>query len=285
MNGNKEPRFSLIMATVERTNEVKRFLKHLDCQTYPEFELIVVDQNPDDRLVPLLEPYRDRFPILRLRSKRGVSRARNVGLRHVSGNIIAFPDDDCWYPSDLLERVARFFQNHSDIHGLSGRTIDEQQRPVGRWDKRAGLINRYNVWWRAKSCTIFLRAELVQTVGYFDETLGLGAGTPWGAAEETDYLLRALKHGQRLFYCPNLTVFHPQPRNDRTIDALNRVREYAQGVGRVLRKHRFPAWYLPYRCCLTLLKSFYLFMLGRFTEGQHCLVSIRGRITGWKAEP
>ena len=43
----------------------------------------------------------------RLRSARGLSRARNAGLAHVEADLVAFPDDDCVYPPGLLERVAR----------------------------------------------------------------------------------------------------------------------------------------------------------------------------------
>jgi len=94
-------------------------------QTYANFELIVVDQNDDDRLVPILKDYKEKFSILHLRSKKGLSRARNVGLRYVSGDIVAFPDDDCWYPPDLLERVANFFEEHPGVDGLTGRSVDE----------------------------------------------------------------------------------------------------------------------------------------------------------------
>ena len=43
------------------------------------------------------------------------------------------------------------------------------------------------------SFTIFLRRRVVERVGEFDETLGVGAGTPYGSCEESDYLIRAVK--------------------------------------------------------------------------------------------
>ena len=50
-------RFSLVLSTINRTDEVRRFLTTLDSQTYRQFELIVVDQNKDGRLLPILKPY------------------------------------------------------------------------------------------------------------------------------------------------------------------------------------------------------------------------------------
>ena len=84
-------RFSLVLATVGRTDELRRFLAHLDTQTHREFELVVVDQNKDERLKPILEPYRGKFPILHLPSEQGLSRARNVGIEHARGDVIGFP--------------------------------------------------------------------------------------------------------------------------------------------------------------------------------------------------
>ena len=53
--------FSLILGTVERTHDLENHLASLDYQTYRNFELIIVDQNKDERLAPILEPYASRF--------------------------------------------------------------------------------------------------------------------------------------------------------------------------------------------------------------------------------
>ena len=135
-------KFSLIMATLGRTNEVERFLSCLDAQTYRCFELIVVDQNPDDRILPFLQPYRTLFPIFHLYSEKGTSRARNVGLEHVKGDVVGFPDDDCWYPPDLLERVSEYLRERSDLHGITGRVTDWEGTFDARFDRSSGLLNR-----------------------------------------------------------------------------------------------------------------------------------------------
>jgi glycosyltransferase involved in cell wall biosynthesis len=200
-------RFSLVLGTVGRTGQVQRFLASLAAQTYRSFELIIVDQNPDDRVVEVARPWQDRLPIRHLRSNPGLSRARNVGLRYVNGDVVAFPDDDCWYPPDLLDRVARILTAHPESAGLTGRSVDETGRPsMGRWATRAGPLTRFNIWHRGISITIFLRRTVIDRVGGFDEALG--AGAPWGGAEELDYLLRALKAGFGLTYHPDVTVCH-----------------------------------------------------------------------------
>lgn len=274
--------FSLIVATINRTKEIKRFLQSLASQSYKNFELIVVDQNSDDRLVPILEPYKTHFPILHIRSAPGLSRARNIGLRYVKGDIVAFPDDDCWYPPDLLEKVANFFQKHPDIDGLAGRSIDENGKPsVGRWDEKEGLIDMFNVWRRAISFSIFLKTKVINEVGDFDETLGVGAGTPWGAGEETDYIVRTLKLGFKIYYYPSINIYHPQKTPVYDVRAISRAYSYGMGFGRVLRKHKYPLWFLGYYLIRPLSGIILSLLTGNFSKAKYYGTVLNGRFLGY----
>jgi glycosyltransferase involved in cell wall biosynthesis len=245
-------RISLIMATIKRTQEISRFLAALDMQSYQNFELIVVDQNSDDRLLSILEPYHSRFSIVHLHSAPGLSKARNLGLQHIKGEIVAFPDDDCCYSQHLLEKIVSLLQQQPNWDGISGRPADQSY-----WHRTAGSVNRFNVWKRGISYTIFLRRKIIEAVGYFDESLGVGAGTAWGSGEETDYLLRAINLGKQIYYMPSITVEHPGEiqSNESPNVSTNKSRYYAAGKGRVLRKSNSPLWFFTYQCLKPLAKS------------------------------
>ena len=58
---NRAIQFSLILATIGRNDEPRRFLKHLNAQTYRNFELVVVDQHSDDTVARMLTPYQDSY--------------------------------------------------------------------------------------------------------------------------------------------------------------------------------------------------------------------------------
>ena len=282
-------KFSLILATLGRTTEVKYFLHSLDRQTFRSFELIVVDQNLDDCLLPILEPYRDRFPIYHLSASPGLSHARNVALEMIKGDIVAFPDDDCAYLPDLLERVASFFESCPQWNGLTGRSIDQQGAATANCDRHAGRINRFNVWQRGISYTIFLRHDVVKKTGRFDESLGVGAKTPWGSGEETDYLLRALSTD--LYYDPTFTVIHPvkvtpdivapEPAMAKPRANHQKTYAYAMGRGRVLRKHQAPLWFVFYHLARPLLGMILSVLLGRVERIKSYWATLRGRMQGW----
>lgn len=231
-------RFDLVVATVDRTDDLAALLAALDAQTHRDFRVVVVDQNPDDRVAELLRGH-PRLDVLHLRSARGLSRARNAALPHLDAELVAFPDDDCSYAPDVLARVAERFAADPGLDGLSGRAESRDGHAVGRWPDDARRVRADTVWHTANSHTIFLRRELVVRVGAFDEALGLGSGTPWSSGEEIDYLVRALRLGARIEYDPSLVITHPVKPS--TADGLVSLGQRDGGsVGYVLGRNRYP---------------------------------------------
>jgi glycosyltransferase involved in cell wall biosynthesis len=232
------PDFDLVVATVDRVAELERLLESLERQSHQGFRVLVVDQNDDDRLGPMLERPR-AFEVTRLRSaQRGLSRARNAALGLLRAELVAFPDDDCVFPDDLFDRVGRRFLNQPELDALTGRAVDEDGGSSSSWARDPAVLTRDNLWNRAISFTIFMRALLVDRVGAFDEALGLGAGGAWSSGEEIDYLVRALDTGARVEYDPSLVVLHRQ--KELSASGLQSVgaRDGAS-IGYILRKHRY----------------------------------------------
>jgi glycosyltransferase involved in cell wall biosynthesis len=242
-------RFSLIVATVDRTDEFSLLLQSLAKQEMRDFELIVVDQNPDDRLSPLLEDFgakvaaqdggrRGSIQVKRLHCIPGVSRARNLGLRHSTGEILAFPDDDCWYHPDTLQSVDAWFKQHEDYGILSVGSRDEQGHISGNpWWQPDCDLKWINIFYANSTYAYFVRRPPEGIPLVFDETLGPGAGTKFGSGEDTDVLLTLMSYGIRGRFHSVLHVGHP--RKNGYVD-LHRAERYGGGCGRVLAKHSNP---------------------------------------------
>ncbi|MET0560673.1 MAG: glycosyltransferase family A protein [Gaiellaceae bacterium] len=228
------PSFDLVVATVGRADELGRLLDSLEAQDYPSLRVVVVDQNDDLRAADLLGGR--NLELVHLQSERGLSRARNVALGHVSADVVAFPDDDCVYPPGLLRRVAELFAHDDALDGLTGRAADSSGRSAPSWKYDAAQLTDDNLWNRAISFTIFLRRRVVERVGTFDDRLGLGSTEPWGSGEEIDFLIRAIRRGARIEYDPSLVVQHHLREND----ARTGFRDGAS-IGYLLRKHEYPA--------------------------------------------
>jgi glycosyltransferase involved in cell wall biosynthesis len=235
------PTLSLVMATLGRTDQIARLFDSLARQTVADFEVIVVDQNDDDRLVPILEGDWP-FPVQRLHTpgERGASRARNRGWRISQGDILLFPDDDCWYPVDFLERaLAVMRQQGCDL--LSGRPADETGRTInGRFETTALPIDRVTAWTTAIEWIVFFRRTVLEAVDGFDDDIGIGAATPWQSSEIQDIIVRAIAAGFSCWYDPAIVGHHEEivlGRPDARV--LRKARGYARGMGFVLRLHGY----------------------------------------------
>jgi glycosyltransferase involved in cell wall biosynthesis len=274
------------MGTLGRTVEIRRFLEFLTRQTCRNARVIVVDQNPDELLVPVIAEFVSEIPVLHLRADVGLSLARNVGLRNVTADVVAFPDDDCWYPPDLLERVTETLAERPTLDGLHGQAIDERGRPTsGREDRRPGALTRYNVWRRVGSYKLFVRRRVVERTGPFDEMLGVGSPGPWGSGEDLDYVLRSLASGFAIDYDPSLLVYH-MPRRERSARPAPDVGyRYGMGIGRVMRTSRLPAWLASYLCARAFVGAAMELARARPELARFHWAVGRGRLRGWLRSP
>jgi glycosyltransferase involved in cell wall biosynthesis len=263
VNGPTLPSFDLVVATVGRTEEPIRLLASLARQTHRDFRVLLVDQNDDERLAGLRAP---RVEVVR--APRGLSRARNTALPSVAADVVAFPDDDCTYPSDLLERVARRFAADPNLDGLTGRDQNEG------WARDGAALTRANVWNRAISFTIFLRRSIVEHVGAFDERLGL----PASSGEEIDYLIRAIDAGARVVYDPSLVVAHAAA--SRPLVQLG-ARD-GTSVGYILRKHRYPPRTVARMLARPAGGTVLALARGDANRARFHLATMRGRLRGYR---
>jgi glycosyltransferase involved in cell wall biosynthesis len=233
-------RLTLILATVGRAEEVAVALRSFAAQTNRDFEVVVVDQNHDDRLVPFIaETQSLGVPVKHVKmQERGLAKARNLGLAQSEGDYVAFPDDDCWYEPDTIERTIRAVNARPGIAGIVGQWV-EQARGRERDCYRFSLME-----WRnfrggdAPSITLFLKRALVDELGGFDPRLGVGQW--YGAGEETDLILRVLATGAEIWHEPSIKVHHhfaAIPTGE--LSALCRAaRSRGRGVGAIYIKHR-----------------------------------------------
>jgi glycosyltransferase involved in cell wall biosynthesis len=271
------PSFDLIVATVDRVQQLERLFASLDGQTHERFRVLLVDQNDDDRLDQLLRS-NSSLDVQRLRSARGLSRARNVALSRIDADIVAFPDDDCTYPPDLLERVARRFAEDASLDGLTGRAVDDGGHSSSSWERAAARLTRDNLWNRAISFTIFLRSSVLETVGPFDEQLGLGSGTPCSSGEEIEYLVRAVDHGGRIEYDPQLMVPHDEKGSPHAVGGRD-----GASVGYILRKHRYPIATVGKMLIRPLGGAVLALARGDWDRAGFRVATLRGRVRGYRA--
>lgn len=196
---------------------------------------------------------RSASPLLRIHALDaplaiGLSHARNRALEYAraegllgAADVVAFPDDDCRYPDGVLAKVAASIDRETEIvcgpYAPGPGEIDRKRFPLDSRQLSPTLVMQV-----ISSNNVFLAARVVAAVGEFDERFGLGA--VYGASEDSDYLLRALRQGVRGVYRPSeVFVEHPYKAELES--------KYYRGTLAVLAKHarhsRVASWLLVRR--------------------------------------
>jgi len=240
-------RLSLIVPTIGRATELSRLLESLCAQTDHNFEVIVVDQSRSSDLDPVIVAYKDHLPIFHIKStERGASRARNMGFKAAQGQLIAWPDDDCYYPPHLTVQIGHLFDEYQDWDGIAVCRLDEMGAHDSRMEPtKITRLKPLNFFFMAGEAAIFYRRAVVEAVGEFDRYLGVGAGTLWGAGEAADFQIRAYRQGFQTWFVPHLNIYHPSILFEAgTPVQLSKLKSYARGMGAVLRKQRLPVWFV-----------------------------------------
>jgi len=109
------PLVSAVIPTFNRGWIMAEAVQSVLDQTYEPLEIIVVDDGSTDNTRDVLEPFMDRITLLKQENK-GVSAARNLGIKNARGEFIAFLDsDDLWLPDKTACQIDFFKANPKAI--------------------------------------------------------------------------------------------------------------------------------------------------------------------------
>lgn len=237
------PSLSLIIASLDDDGSLGECLDSLARQQDPPaFEVIVVDQNGDDSLAPVIAGFSDRLALTHLRvGFRGASRARNEGARAARGEWLGFPDDDCYLLPATLAEFAAALRATPALRIVSGRTLDPSGAPnVLRWRKEALHFTQRTMFACVTEATLFVRKDAFLDAGGFDERFG--PGTRYPAAEGIDLVDRLLDAAPAgsAYYSPRVAMQHPTKVPPWTRWAAARFFLYATGDGALIAKRPRP---------------------------------------------
>ena len=226
-------KISLVLTSFEREEKMKRLFDSLKINSFRELEIVFIDQNSNEVNEKLLSKYEElNINIIKLGKRTSLSAARNIGLKYCSGEIIGFPDDDCWYQENFFENLVDEF-NRKKIDFINCAVYD----PISKSNygnkfskKKYTLINNKNCYKFATSVGIFFKVKTCK-LNNFDENLGVGA--KWHGGEDLDYVLHLVKTFKKGLFLNELKVYH---ECEKEVD-LEKIYKYNIGFGAVLKKN------------------------------------------------
>lgn len=226
-------KFDLILTTVDKKDDVIKFFKSLINQSKNiQIRVLFADQLDNFTKVELEEFKRPNLDILyKSIEKSSLSAARNAAISlGLKSDLVAFPDDDCWYADDLLESVFELFNNNASVDAICTNVYDPSNEKYygGRPTSDNISINHSNIFKYPISVGIFIKTEsFIKAGGSFDERFSVGAF--FGSGEETLLVSQLLNQGAIIKYFGSIRVYHPVI--DYVENDITKFYNYALGFG------------------------------------------------------
>lgn len=270
---------SVVICTRDRPEQLAQCLRSLQNLSQPTHQILVVDNAPtSDATRQLVAQMPDIQYVLEPRP--GLSVARNTGIRHSTGDIIAFTDDDVIVHPDWITRLQQSFQD-SKVMAVTGLVLPGELETEAQliFEKGfGGFTQGYHpltfdteffeemkpqgvpVWDIGAGANMAFRRNAFELVGDFDERLGAGAS---GCSEDSEFWYRLLAEGWVCRYEPTAVVYHYHRSN---LDRLkHQMFQYMRGhvAALLVQFARYKHWGNLRRLFITLPKYY----INRFVEG------------------
>ena len=126
------PKVSVIIPIYNVEGYVSKCLESLMDQTFPDFEVLCIDDASADHSVQVIREFQQKDPRIRLLQQEhaGVSAARNLGIANARGEYIAFVDGDDWLAVDALEKLVTAMESkNADVVVSSAEVHFENPQP------------------------------------------------------------------------------------------------------------------------------------------------------------
>jgi glycosyltransferase involved in cell wall biosynthesis len=227
-------KISLVLATLGRDKDVVDFLQSLTCQTYKNFDLIIIDQNKDGKIDAIVEQFTDCLDVRHVKVDFvGNARARDYGIGLAQGRIIAFPDDDCAYEKDVLKQVVAEFTRRKNLSILVAGSYDfsSSRFSIGVNSRKAQYFSRFQMM-GVEFTQFFDRNKIDGKQFHLDHDFGIGS--KYSGGEGFELLYRLLRAGNTAFYTPEIKIYHPD--KDHYKLGTGRMLMYSTGIGAYIRK-------------------------------------------------
>jgi glycosyltransferase involved in cell wall biosynthesis len=185
------PRVSVVIASRNYGRYLGGAVRSVLAQTVSDFEIVIIDDGSTDDTPRVMREFQGELRIRYFRTDGlGQSRAKNLGIMHARGELLAFLDgDDEWLPTKLEQQLSLF--DHPNVGVVYSRRILMNENGIDQPTTQTPLMTG-NIYEEllARNCICFssviIRRNVFETVGMFNPKQAL--------AIDYDLWLRIAKH-------------------------------------------------------------------------------------------
>lgn len=205
---------SVVVATYKREAELKNALESLAKQTYPNMEIVLVDDNGNDewnsKVSETVEVFRNRYPKIKLEcivnnTNQGSSKTRNIGIHSANGDYITFLDDDDIYLPDKIRKQVEFMETNQCDYSITDLILyNEDDKKINRRirsyikETTVESLRLYHLKYHMTGTdTIMFKKEYLIQIGGF-ASIDVG--------DEFYLMQRAIEEGGKFGYLPGCDI-------------------------------------------------------------------------------
>jgi glycosyltransferase involved in cell wall biosynthesis len=241
-------RYSVIVPTYDRVDDLETCLESLVVQTAKNFEVIIVDDCSGPETRAFVETFIAKYPHIPSRYVRqekngGHGKARNAGMAIARGEILLFTDDDCILPPEWVATHADAHVRYPEAAGVGGWYWPPADRPKNVFDRFYEIQYRYSyqgmhdceVWTNTMSslagntANMSYKTDLIRALNGFDEAIYFTGGIDW------ELKTRMIATGRSLVSIP-LSVVHTKAFTLRSF--LSKTIKLGRGMDYMASKYK-----------------------------------------------
>jgi glycosyltransferase involved in cell wall biosynthesis len=275
------PKVSIIMPTYNRAPFLRETIESIRAQSYPNWELIILDDGSDDNTEEIIAGIKDeRIRYFKSGKTGWVSKLRNEGIKRATGELIAFNDsDDLWHPAKLEKQVAALHQHPETGFSLTGGyNYRNKNEPIEyfyrqREGRSAGnlFVQIFSPGIAVFTQTLLVRRRCVDAAGYFDES------KPFS---DPDFVVNLALHFDAVILFEPLLYRRLHDSNDSGENWEKRYHDWA-GVIRAYRDKK----QLPGSIAKQALFKLYINYGERTLQFHQSRKAIRQFMNAWRCKP
>lgn len=241
------PLVSIVTINYKQAETTNQLLKSLENISYPNFQIIVVDNHSGSDDIVKINCNKDNIKLICCTKNLGFSGGNNIGIAAAEGKYVFLLNNDTEVESGFLEPLVELMEQCSDIGAVSPKikyyytpeliqfagfsqmnSITMRMHSIGHKQKDNNNYNQLKEIPFAHGCAMLIRRKVIAEIGPMPEEYFL-------YYEELDYSKSITNNGYKIFYQPKSVVFH---KESVTVQKESILKTYYLNRNRILYMRR-----------------------------------------------
>lgn len=229
----KKPKISVIVSVYNTEKYIVKCLDSILAQTYPNLELVIIDDRSKDKSLEIIEQYQKHQNVIIIKNKvnKGLAYSRNIGLEKSTGEYIGYIDSDDYIEPDYYEKLMdAILKEKADIAICDMKLYYEKTKTfqiINGCDGALNKLNLVNNGLAASACNKLFKREIISQFPFAEGKVN----------EDIAVVIPCIIHASKISYVPGSYYYYVQRENSIQNSVFSEKRfDIFQGIDSTLKR-------------------------------------------------